>query len=84
LDYKVLLWATVSPFEPYSQINGRIAGAIIFTIIAVLSVLSYFGFKSRIPLAALLLQVTVDVSKHHKSVYVVAFIALITQACLSM
>lgn len=56
------------------------AGAIIFTIIAILSVLSYFGFRSRIPLASLLLQVVVDISKHHISVYVVAFVALFLQA----
>ncbi|KAJ7462311.1 plasma-membrane choline transporter-domain-containing protein, partial [Mycena galericulata] len=36
------------------------------------SVLSYYGFKSRIPLASLLLQVVMDVSKHHISVYMVA------------
>jgi hypothetical protein len=61
-----------------------VAGAIIFTVIAILSVLSYFGFKSRIPLAALLLQVVMDVSKHHLSVYVVAFTALFVQAALSV
>lgn len=60
------------------------AGAIIFTIIAVLSVLSYFGFRSRIPLASLLLQVVMDVSKHHTSVYAVAFAALFIQAVLSV
>jgi hypothetical protein len=60
------------------------AGAVIFTIIALLSIFAYFGFRSRIPLASLLLQVVMDVSKHHKSVYVVAFIALILQAALSV
>ncbi|KAJ7925306.1 plasma-membrane choline transporter-domain-containing protein [Mycena leptocephala] len=48
------------------------------------SVLSYYGFKSRIPLASLLLQVVIDVSKHHRSVYVVAFGALILQALLAI
>ncbi|KAF7361889.1 hypothetical protein MVEN_00533400 [Mycena venus] len=48
------------------------------------SILSYYGFKSRIPLASLLLQVVIDVSKHHKSVYVVAFTALIFQALLAI
>jgi hypothetical protein len=47
-------------------------------------VLSYFGFRSRIPLASLLLQVVMDVSKHHMSVYVVAFLALILQALLAV
>ncbi|KAG6852417.1 hypothetical protein C0991_012199 [Blastosporella zonata] len=59
-------------------------GAIIFTVIALLAVFSYFGFRSRIPLASLLLQVVMDVSKHHKSVYLVAFIALFIQAALSV
>jgi hypothetical protein len=60
------------------------AGAIIFTIIALLSILSYIGFRSRIPLASLLLQVVMDISKHHKSVYGVAFITLLLQASLSV
>ncbi|KAF9049737.1 plasma-membrane choline transporter-domain-containing protein [Panaeolus papilionaceus] len=68
----------------YYWITKYYSGAIIFTIIAVLSVLSYFGFRSRIPLASLLLQVVMDISKHHKSVYVVAFTALFLQAALSI
>jgi len=60
------------------------SGAIIFTIIALFSVLSYFGFRSRIPLASLLLQVVMDVSKHHLSVYAVAFTALFLQAALAV
>jgi hypothetical protein len=61
-----------------------LAGAIIFTIIALFSILSYRGFRSRIPLAALLLQVVMDVSKHHMSVYAVAFSALLIQAALAV
>ncbi|KAG2106502.1 plasma-membrane choline transporter-domain-containing protein [Suillus cothurnatus] len=68
----------------YYWITGYYSGAIIFTIIALFSIFAYFGFRSRIPLASLLLQVVMDVSKHHKSVYVVAFIALISQAALSV
>ncbi|KAJ8590242.1 DUF580-domain-containing protein [Rhizopogon salebrosus TDB-379] len=68
----------------YYWITGYYSGAIIFTIIALFSIFAYFGFRSRIPLASLLLQVVVDVSKHHKSVYVVAFIALMLQAALSV
>ncbi|KAL0581874.1 pH nine-sensitive protein 1, partial [Marasmius crinis-equi] len=68
----------------YYWITKYYSGAIIFTIIAVFSVLSYWGYKSRIPLASLLLQVVMDVSKHHKSVYAVAFISLILQAALSV
>ncbi|KAF8161084.1 plasma-membrane choline transporter-domain-containing protein [Crassisporium funariophilum] len=68
----------------YYWITKYYSGAIIFTIIAVLSVFSYFGFRSRIPLASLLLQVVMDVSKHHMSVYAVAFTALFIQAALSV
>ena len=45
---------------------------------------AYFGMRARIPLASLLLQVVMDVSKHHMSVYVVAFIALLVQAALAV
>ncbi|KAJ7170550.1 plasma-membrane choline transporter-domain-containing protein [Mycena crocata] len=68
----------------YYWLTKYYSGAIIFTIIALFSILSYYGFKSRIPLASLLLQVVMDVSKHHKSVYVVAFLALIWQAILAV
>lgn len=37
-----------------------------------------------IPLAKLLLQTTIDVTKHHPSVYVVVFIGLIIQAAVSV
>ena len=63
---------------------GPLAAAIIFTIIALFSVFTYFVFRSRIPLASLLLQVVMDVSKHHKSVFAVAFAALFLQAGLSV
>ena len=65
-------------------IHVPIAGAIIFTVIALFSILSYFGFRSRIPLASLLLQVVMDISKHHMSVFAVAFISLLIQAALSV
>ncbi|KAI0305768.1 DUF580-domain-containing protein [Multifurca ochricompacta] len=48
------------------------------------SILSYAGFRSRIPLASLLLQVVMDISKHHKSVFVVALTTLLLQAALSV
>jgi hypothetical protein len=72
------------PIPTISLTSVLQAGAIIFTVIALFSILSYFGFRRRIPLASLLLQVVMDVSKHHKSVFVVAFIALIIQAALSV
>ena len=58
------------------------AGAIIFTVIALLSILSYVGFRFRIPLASLLLQVVMDITKYHKSVYVVILATLLFQASL--
>ena len=53
-------------------------------MIALISVLAYWGYRSRIPLASLLLQVVMDVAKHHPSVYFVAFMSLILQAGLSV
>ncbi|KAF9241572.1 plasma-membrane choline transporter-domain-containing protein [Melanogaster broomeanus] len=67
----------------YFWITGYYSGAIIFTIIALFSVFVYFTFRSRIPLASLLLQVVMDISKHHLSVYFVAFSALLLQAALT-
>jgi len=57
--------------------------AILMTVIALFSVLAYWGYRSRIPLASLLLQVVIDVSNHHKVVYLIGFISLILQAGLS-
>jgi hypothetical protein len=68
----------------YYWIVGYYSAAIIFTIIAIFSLFAYYGFRSRIPLASLLLQVVMDVSKHHKSVFAVAFAALFLQAGLSV
>ncbi|KAH8828438.1 plasma-membrane choline transporter-domain-containing protein [Flagelloscypha sp. PMI_526] len=53
----------------YYWLTKYYSGAIIFTVLALLSILSYFGFRRRIPLAALLLSVVMDISKHHKSVF---------------
>jgi len=63
---------------------GYSAGAIIFTVIALFSLLAYFGYRSRIPLATLFLQVTMDIAKHHISVYVVGFVALALQSGMSV
>ena len=63
---------------------GLTAAAIVFTVVALFSVLAYWGYRSRIPLASLLLQVVMDVTKHHPSVYFVAFTSLILQAGLSV
>lgn len=42
----------------YYWITKYYSGAIIFTIIAVFGILAYFGMRSRIPLASLMLQVS--------------------------
>ncbi|WVQ82442.1 protein PNS1 [Cryptococcus sp. DSM 104549] len=60
------------------------SGAIIFLIIALISVFFYWSMRKRIPLAKLLLQVTIDVSKHHPSVYLVVLLGLIVQSALSV
>ncbi|KAL7421524.1 pH nine-sensitive protein 1 [Cryptotrichosporon argae] len=60
------------------------SGAIIFVVIAVFSIFFYFACRRRIPLARLLFQVTMDVSKHHPSVYVVALIGLVVQTAWSV
>ncbi|GJJ08516.1 hypothetical protein Clacol_002734 [Clathrus columnatus] len=60
------------------------AGAIIFTIVAVFSLLAYFGYRARIPLAALFFQVIIDVVKSDPSVYTVAFTAMFLHSGLSV
>lgn len=60
------------------------SGAIIFLVIAIISVVCYWSMRKRIPLAKLLLQTTIDVTKHHPSVYFVVFIGLLVQAALSV
>ncbi|WWD02756.1 protein PNS1 [Kwoniella europaea PYCC6329] len=60
------------------------SGAIIFLVIALLSVFFYWSMRKRIPLAKLLLQVTIDITKHHPSVYVVVLLGLIVQSALSV
>ncbi|KAF8586325.1 DUF580-domain-containing protein [Ramaria rubella] len=68
----------------YYWITKYYSGAIVFTIIAIFSILAYFGYRERIPLATLFLQVTMDIAKHHVSVYLVGFAALLLQAALSV
>jgi hypothetical protein len=83
LDHKILLSVLLFHLPPADAYQST-AGAIIFTIIAIFSVFSYFGYRSLIPFASLVLQVVMDISKHHKSVYVVAFTALFVQAALAV
>lgn len=84
LDNKVLLYVYKCCAIQVCLIFFCLAGAIIFTVIALFSILAYFGYRERIPLATLFLQITLDIAKHHTSVYVVGFGALIIQAGLSV
>ncbi|KAK1924435.1 integral to plasma membrane protein [Papiliotrema laurentii] len=68
----------------YYYIIGYWSGAIIFTVIALLSVFFYWTMRKRIPLARLLLQTTIDITKHHPSVYLVVFLGLILQTAISV
>ncbi|BEJ17676.1 hypothetical protein CspHIS471_0610770 [Cutaneotrichosporon sp. HIS471] len=60
------------------------SGAIIFLVIALISVICYWSMRKRIPLAKLLLQTTIDITKHHPSVYFVVLLGLLVQAALSV
>ncbi len=84
LDCQILLCVLFISVIITFDTESPLAAAIIFTLVAIFSVLAYFGYRSRIPLASLLLQVVMDVSKHHKSVFIVAFAALFLQAALSV
>ncbi|RSH81537.1 Protein pns1 [Saitozyma podzolica] len=60
------------------------SGAIIFLVIALLSVLFYWTMRKRIPLAKLLLQTTIDITKHHPVVYLIVLLGLLVQTALSV
>ncbi|GFZ44180.1 Protein PNS1 [Saitozyma sp. JCM 24511] len=60
------------------------SGAIIFLVIALLSVLFYWTMRKRIPLAKLLLQTTIDITKHHPVVYFIVLLGLLVQTALSV
>lgn len=60
------------------------SGAIIFTVIALLSVFFYWSMRKRIPLARILLQTTIDITKHHPVVYLIALIGLVVQTAVNV
>lgn len=68
----------------YLWIEGNTSAAIIFTIFAVLSIVSYFFMRSRIPLTRLLLKTAIDATKTHPSVYLWALIGLLVQTLFSI
>ncbi|OCH84680.1 DUF580-domain-containing protein [Obba rivulosa] len=68
----------------YYWIEKYYSGAIIFMVIALLSIFAYFGYRSRIHISALLLKTVMDIAKTWRSVYRIAFISLILQAAYSV
>ena len=68
----------------YQFVEHYWSGAIILLVIGILQVVFYFGMRRRIPLASLFLKIVIDIAKHHKSVYVASFIALIIQTAWSV
>ncbi|CAG7855020.1 Protein PNS1 [Serendipita indica DSM 11827] len=61
------------------------SGAIIFIIFVVIFAFVYMGYRRRVPMAAMFLQVVIDIAKHHKmGVYGTAIIAIIAQAGLGV
>ncbi|ORX36900.1 plasma-membrane choline transporter-domain-containing protein [Kockovaella imperatae] len=60
------------------------SGAIIFVVIALLSAFFYWTMRRRIPLARLLLQTTMDITKHHPVVYLIVLLGLILQTAWSI
>lgn len=60
------------------------SAAIIFTIFAVLSILSYFFLRSRIPLTRLLLKMVIEATKAYPSVFVWALVGLVFQTFFSI
>ncbi|PWN47996.1 DUF580-domain-containing protein [Violaceomyces palustris] len=71
-------------FAVYLWIAGNTSAAIIFTIFAVLSVVSYFFMRKRIPLAKVLLQTVIRAADTYWSSYVVAMVGLIVQTAFSV
>lgn len=58
------------------------AGAIAFTILAIYSIFSYWRYRSLIPFSSLLLEVVMDVSKRHMSIYATAMVSVLSQAAI--
>ncbi|KDN47140.1 DUF580-domain-containing protein [Tilletiaria anomala UBC 951] len=71
--YAVLLW-----------IRGFTSAAIIFTIFSVISIVSYFFIRKRIPLAKLMLRTIIRASNEYKSTYIVALLGLVVQTAFSV
>ncbi|KAK9900425.1 DUF580-domain-containing protein [Cystobasidium minutum MCA 4210] len=68
----------------YLWVEHYWSGAIIFTILAVISIICYFPMRRRIPLSKLLLQFVFKIAGQHKSVYGIALLTTLLQAMYSV
>jgi len=68
----------------YYRITDYSPGAIGFTVMALLALFSYFGFKDHMKFSTVLLQAVIDMPKHNTSVLVVVLVALVVQVGLSV
>ena len=81
------LSVSVSPYFPESLIDDTlkwVAPAIIAAVFAAIFIIWYCFVFKRVKLASMLLKLAMDISKHHMSVFAVAFGSLIIQAVLSV
>lgn len=71
-------------YAVYLWVEQQIAGAIILTIFAVISIIAYPFMRRKIPLARLLLRTIINATKQHPSVYLWALGGLIVQTFFSI
>ncbi|KAI5476925.1 hypothetical protein MNV49_007026 [Pseudohyphozyma bogoriensis] len=85
LEVTLLLSVVLSvAYAVYLWTQKYWSGAIIFTIFAVISVISYFPMRRRIPFSREVLVFVLKIAKHHPSVYVLALVGTILQAVYSV
>jgi hypothetical protein len=61
------------------------SAAIVFIVFVIIFAFVYMGYRRRVPMAAMFLQVVIDIAKHHKfGVYGTAVIAILAQAGLGV
>lgn len=67
-------------YAVYMWVERYYSGAIIFTLLALLAVFSYFGMRRRIPFSKQILLFVLRIAKAHPSVYVLALLGTFIQA----
>ncbi|PVF93253.1 DUF580-domain-containing protein [Serendipita vermifera] len=61
------------------------SAAIVFVVFVIIFAFVYMGYRKRVPMAAMFLQVVIDIAKHHKmGVYGTAIITILAQAGLGV